>query len=130
VADKGEVIPALLARHVARAANDPEFQRLEETASELLRLRLQTSVSLNEAERRRENESLEKRLSGLARADDGLLDSEREPDTDGKDEKAGNKAKDTRLLAAARIIADEVDLQRNKGKPGALERPNQAAISR
>lgn len=130
VADKGEVIPALLARHVARAANDPEFQRLEETASELQRLRLQTSVSLNEAERRRENESLEKRLSGLARADDGLLDSEREPDTDGKDEKAGNKAKDTRLLAAARIIADEVDLQREKGKPGALERPNQAAINR
>ena len=130
VADLGEMIPALLARHLARAANDPEFQRLGETAAELQRLRLQTSVSLNEAERRRENESLEKRLSGLARTDDGLLDSEREPDTDSKDEKAANKAKDVRLIAAARIIADEADLLGEKGKAAAGQQPTQAAISR
>lgn len=114
VADKSEVIPVLLARHTERAANDPEFQQLAGVAAELQRLRSETSLSLNETERQRDNAALEKKLAGLSRGDDGLLEGERDLAADKSAEKAAEKEKDVRLLAAARIIADEAALVRNK----------------
>ncbi|MCH2218741.1 MAG: carboxy terminal-processing peptidase [Dechloromonas sp.] len=114
VADKSEVIPVLLARHTERAANDPEFQQLAGVAAELQRLRSETSLSLNETERQRDNAALEKKLAGLSRGDDGLLEGERDLAADKSAEKAAAKEKDVRLLAAARIIADEAALARNK----------------
>ena len=114
MADKSEVIPVLLARHTERAANDPEFQQLAGVAAELQRLRSETSLSLNETERQRDNAALEKKLAGLSRGDDGLLEGERDLAADKSAEKAAAKEKDVRLLAAARIIADEAALARNK----------------
>ena len=115
VADKSGIIPVLLARHTQRAANDPEFQQLSGAATELQRLRAETSLSLNAVERKRDNAELEKKLAGLSRADDGLLDGERDVAADRSAEKAAEKEKDVRLQAAARIIADEAALAGNKG---------------
>jgi carboxyl-terminal processing protease len=113
-------LPEMKRRHDERTANDPEFRKLSEGAAELLRLRQQTSVSLNEAERRRDNQQQEKRLAELGRPDDGLLDSERDVR---KDPKESDPTKDTRLLAAARIVADEAGLL---GTPPASSTPNTA----
>lgn len=129
VADQSEIIPLLQARHAARAANDREFKKLDEAATELQRLRQQKSLSLNETERRRENEAQEKRLAGLSRADDGLLDNERDPDREKADEKAATKVPDIRLLSAARIIADKAALQREARKPATPVTAKQAALS-
>ena len=106
VADTAAVLPELQARHDARIANDAEFQRLQKLAAEIRRLREQKTLSLNEAERKRDNERLEKEFADLGANDDGLLDGERP--IDGKPE--ADKSKDIRLIEAARIIADEAAL--------------------
>lgn len=103
VADLGERLPELRRRHEQRAAEDPAFHKLGESAAELLRLRQQTSVSLNEAQRRLDNERQEKRLADQGQADDGLLDNERELP---KESREADPKNDVRLLAAARIVAD------------------------
>lgn len=103
----GETLPEVKRRHEARAANDPAFLKLTDSAAELLRIRQQTSISLNEAERRRDNERQEKLLADAGRPDDGLLDSERD-EKFVREEAATDK--DIRLLEAARIVADEAAL--------------------
>jgi carboxyl-terminal processing protease len=107
IADLGEVLPEAKRRHDERAANDPAFRKLSESAAEQLRLSQQTSVSLNEVARRKENEGQEKRLADLGKPDDGLLENEREFRHDPKET---DPSKDVRLLEAARIIADEAKL--------------------
>lgn len=97
------LLPELQRRHDSRSAADPAFRKMAESAAEVLRLRRQTSVSLNEAERRREKEEQDKRLADLGRPDDGLLESEREFR---KEEKDSDPQKDARLVAAAAIVAD------------------------
>ncbi|MCG2577919.1 carboxy terminal-processing peptidase [Dechloromonas sp. XY25] len=129
VADLGDIIPQLQARHAAWAANDPDFKKLAEVATELQRLRQLKSLSLNETERRRETEAQEKRFAGIARVDDGLLDSERDPEREKADEKAADKVKDIRLRGAAHIVADEVNLLRENARPAVQQRASQAALS-
>ena len=103
----GETLPEVKRRHETRAANDPAFRKLADSAAELLRIRQQTSVSLNETERRRDNERQEKLLDDAGRPDDGLLDSERDEKIVRKE---ADSSKDIRLLEAARIVADEAAL--------------------
>jgi len=117
IGDLGEVLPEAKHRHDERAANDPAFRKLTESAAEQLRLSQQTSVSLNEVERRRENERQEKRLADLGKPDDGLLENEREFRHDPKEV---DPSKDVRLLEAARIIADEAKLLARRSAGGSL----------
>jgi carboxyl-terminal processing protease len=118
--------PILLARHQARVRNDLDFQLLREDLAELERWRTTNQVSLNEAERRKENEAQQTRQRSrserrntaqgvgasaapgadtFAVTDSGLLDDE-EP----LPAPAGRKARDFFLIEAARIVGDEVDL--------------------
>jgi carboxyl-terminal processing protease len=106
-ANIGETLPEVKRRHEQRAANDPAFRKLAESSAELLRLRQQTSISLNETERRSENERQDKLLAEGGRPDDGLLESERDEKFVRKEPDA---SKDIRLLEAARIVADEAAL--------------------
>jgi len=103
----GETLPEVKRRHEARAANDPAFRKLADSAAELLRIRQQISVSLNETERRHDNERQEKLLADAGRPDDGLLDSERDEKNVSKE---ADSSADIRLLEAARIVADEAAL--------------------
>jgi len=114
--DIGETLPEVKRRHEQRAANDPAFRKLAESSAELLRLRQQASISLNEAERRRENQRQEKLMAEGGKPDDGLLENERDEKFVRKEPDA---AKDIRLLEAARIIADQAALVARRPPGGA-----------
>ena len=71
--DLKELIGPLQKRHEARIAKDKEFQFLQEDISEVLRLRKENAISLNEAVRRKERDAQdaraklrEARLAGVA----------------------------------------------------------------
>jgi carboxyl-terminal processing protease len=113
--DIGDTLPEVMRRHEQRAANDPAFRKLAESSAELLRLRQQTNISLNEIERRRENQRQEKLLLEGGRPDDGLQENERDEKIVHKEPDA---AKDIRLLEAARIVADEAALVARRPRSG------------
>lgn len=116
-----EVVPALQSRHQARIAKDKSFQALLDDVAEVKRLRETRSISLNEAERRKEKDAREARLKArekidgkdkLAAAlrDDGLQTGERSLAADLAAEKARKDVKDVLLDEAARIVADEAEI--------------------
>ncbi|HQX05272.1 MAG TPA: carboxy terminal-processing peptidase, partial [Zoogloea sp.] len=116
-----DLVPALQSRHQARVAKDKSFQALLDDVAEFKRLRENRSISLNEAERRKEKEVREARLKArekidgkdkLAAAlrDDGLQMGERSLAADLAAEKARKDVKDVLLDEAARIVADEAEL--------------------
>jgi len=116
-----EVVPALQSRHQARIAKDKSFQALLDDVAEVKRLRETRTISLNEAERRKEKEVREARLKArekidgkdkLAAAlrDDGLQTGERSLAADLAAEKARKDVKDVLLDEAARIVADEAEI--------------------
>jgi carboxyl-terminal processing protease len=112
------LIPQLQSRHDARVVKDPDFQRFVEDAAELKAQREKRVISLNETERRNEQEALANRLKkrgeasdGLMRSeDDGLQANERSLSADIAIENARKNAKDVLRTEAASIVADEGDL--------------------
>ncbi len=117
--DVKALLPELQSRHNARAENDPEFQRFVEDVAELKSQRDKTSISLNEAERRKELTARENRMKARKQAgdgvdpaqDDGLQSNERSLSADIALENARKNAKDVLLNEAGAILADQADLQ-------------------
>ncbi|MBS0346003.1 MAG: carboxy terminal-processing peptidase [Proteobacteria bacterium] len=115
-----DVIPTLQNRYQSRIAADKEFQSLLDDIADVRRQRESKSISLNEADRRKEKDVRENRLKQrekgdlkgklAALRDDGLQSGERSLAADLAAEKARKDVKDVLLDEAARIVADEVDL--------------------
>lgn len=109
------LLPKLQSRHEARVDSDPDFQRLLKDIADLKAQREKGTVSLNEAERRKEQAERESRRKARAQAgdvddtggDDGLNANERSLSADIAIENARKNAKDVLLNEAAAILADE-----------------------
>lgn len=116
--DVTAMLPELLSRHDARVKNDPDYKSLLEDIADLKAQREKGTISLNEAERRKELAAREARLKSRAAvtggddpdADDGLQSNERSLSADLAIENARKKAKDVLLTEAAAIVSDEADL--------------------
>jgi len=146
--DFNSLQPLLLARHEARVKNDKDFKFLQEDIAEFKLRRKKNLISLNEAERRKERDAQEARLSSRearkkggksvqegvagqesasenspARRDDGLQADERTLASELKIEKARKNAKDVFLNEAAPILSDEVGLLKNSPRLAARSRP-------
>ena len=112
------LLPALLTLHEARVKKENDFQRLQEDLAESKLRRDRKQVSLNEAERRKEQDEQESRHSSResredaatngALRDDGLEAGERNLAKDLAAEKVRKNAKDVLLNEAVRILSDEV----------------------
>lgn len=130
------VLPALLALHEVRVKKDNDFQYLQEDIAESKLQRKKNLVSLNEAERRKERNAQEVRLTsreslrdagknapgevvveeissgkGTALRDDGLQAGERNLASELAAEKARKNAKDVLLNEAVHILSDEVSVR-------------------
>jgi len=109
------LLPKLQSRHDVRVESDPDFQRLLKDIAEVKAQREKGEISLNEAERRKEQTDREKRRKSRALAgdgddtggDDGLNANERSLSADIAIENARKNAKDVLLNEAAAILADE-----------------------
>ena len=112
------LLPVLLTLHQARVKNDKDFQRLQEDLAEFKLRRNSNVVSLNEAERRKERDSLEARnasresreeaATSRVLRDDGLDAGERNLVNELAVEKARKNAKDVLLNEAVHVLSDEV----------------------
>ncbi len=136
--DLTSVVPILKAEHEARVSKDKDFQYLSEELAEANEQRKKNSISLNEAERRKEREDQESRIKRHAsskaasskdiaeRQDDGLQSNERNLDSDLAFEKAQKDSKDVLLNEAVHILSDEVSLLQKNGKlaVSALPKPS------
>lgn len=128
-----DVLPILVAQHQLRVKNERDFQYLQEDIAEFNLLRKKNAISLNEAERRKEKETMETKFAArkltkssvrnptkeqvrdaLARTkDDGLLAGERDLTSELAAEKARKNDKDVILMEAANILGDEVELRKS-----------------
>ena len=138
VGDLKEVLPVLRALHETRVKNDKEFQDLKEDIAELALQRRKKSVSLNEAERRKERNAREAKLkareqrserhagsdrsaagkqrpktTGSTVGDDGLQPSERNLAVELAAEDARKDARDVLLNEAVNILGDELVVLRS-----------------
>jgi carboxyl-terminal processing protease len=127
------LLPGLRKRHDARIATDKDFRVLERELAEVKGQREKREVSLNEAERRKEERELEAKMQpllvkeqrgGRAKSarestatayamiprDAGLQPGERKLADELAEEKARKNAKDIWLEEAARIAGDEAML--------------------
>jgi carboxyl-terminal processing protease len=141
-------LPILLTRHTARVKKDQDFQYLQEDIDESRLLRKKNMVSLNEAERRKEWNAQEARLTsresrrdtdkttkedaqgkelatgkGRAFRDDGLQADERNLAKELAAEKERKNAKDVFLNEAINILGDEVDALKTSAKFVARVKP-------
>ncbi|WP_429810360.1 carboxy terminal-processing peptidase [Ensifer sp. B1-9] len=113
------LLPKLQSRHDARVESNPDFQRLLKDIADMKAQRDKGTISLNEAERRKEMTARENRFKSRAQAsdgddageDDGLNANERSLSAELAIENARKNAKDVLLDEAAAILADEADLQ-------------------
>lgn len=126
VGDLKNKIPVLLALHENRVRHDKDFQYLIEDISQARQLRKQNTISLNEADRRKERDAQEKRLvtrwagAGKSadrsvnheRQDDGLQANERNLIKELAAEKTRKLAKDVLLNEAVNILGDEAAMKR------------------
>jgi carboxyl-terminal processing protease len=133
--DVQELLAPLQKRHEARVALDQDFQYLKEDLAEVRKLREKNAISLNEAERRKERDTLEARAKlreerqanspatskaakaaaqakAAMRQDDGLQAGERDLAAELAAEKAAKDAKDVFLNEAAHILSDAVGMLR------------------
>jgi carboxyl-terminal processing protease len=127
--DLKELLPILRMRHDARVSKDPDFKFLTDDVAYLKLQREKTTVSLNEAERRKQLDEIEARAklrkqhletaaskgTGTGDAavkdrtrDDGLTFSERSLTDQLAAEKAAKDEKDIYLNEAVKIMADKV----------------------
>lgn len=131
-ASPNAVLPELQQRHDLRVAKDKDYQNLLEDIADLDRRRKETSVSLNEAERRKERDALEARLKSRQAESGGgdqkpaqntaansAADPDGELDEEGDDaqDKQKKKPKDALLYEAAYALGDEVDIQKARTGP-------------
>jgi carboxyl-terminal processing protease len=133
VGDLTSIVPKLIANHNKRISQDKDFQYLREDVAELNTLRKKNLISLNEAERRKERETLEAReklREGIkgenepekiiskpnnhALQDDGMQPNERNLKADLAIENANKNAKDILLNEAVHILSDEATLLKDK----------------
>jgi carboxyl-terminal processing protease len=118
------LVPQLQSRHDARVKDDRDFQQFVEDAAEVKSEREKTVISLNEAERRKEQAAMAARLKARAELDDGLVRgeddglqaNERSLTADLALENARKNAKDVLRTEAASIVADELALQQGAPK--------------
>ena len=116
----GSVLPELQRRHDTRIQSDKAFKELQDDVAEALRLKAARSLSLVEAERRKEKDAREARLrarsthDAAALRDDGLQSGERSLNAELDSEKALKGRKDTPLDEAVHIVADAATLQAAK----------------
>jgi len=135
VGDFKRLVPILLTHHQDRVRNDRGFQFLQEDVAEFNQQRKTSQVSLNEAERRKERDTLEARRrarealknagSGIsatvvgkepvpakksALVDDGLQADERNLAAELAAEAAHKADRDVLLDEAVHIVSDEVGL--------------------
>jgi len=134
VADLSEVIPVLQSRHDKRVGSDKDFRYLQEDITELAALRTKHALSLNEKERRSEQESRESRLknrrdNGASSSEDRLALNDEQDDGSKKNDKK-KTAKDLLLEETARIIGDEVDLLRSRADLAARALPDLSSVAR
>ncbi len=125
--DLTDLLPILQAKHEQRIAKDLDFRFIKEDIGEFVRQKSKKTLSLNEAERRKDRIQLQaklkdrERLRNLAMSDgtkklkddlqdDGLQANERSLSSELAAEKAGKAAKDVFLVEAAHILADELNL--------------------
>jgi len=109
-------IPALQARHEARVKNDLDFIALRQEIAETKRQQERHQVSLNESDRRREQEAARK--SGTKVEDDGLQASERTLASELAAEAVRKGNKDVLLTEAVNILSDEVELAKQQDGAG------------
>ena len=105
-------IPTLQARHDARVKNDQDYIALLQEIAEIKRQRERHQVSLNERDRRHEQEAAQKRK---LKVDDGLQAGERTLASELATEGARKASKDVLLGEAVNILGDEVELLRQVG---------------
>ncbi len=115
--DMASLLPQLLERHETRVKKDADFQRFVEDIAALKAQREKGTISLNEAERRKEQANMAERLKARQEADgsepqedDGLQSNERSLSADLAMEAARKNAKDVLRTEAAAIIADQAAL--------------------
>lgn len=107
-----DILPELQRRHEARTRDDKSFRELQEDVAEVVRIKEMRSLSLVEAERKKEKEAREARLKARkgedaeALSDDGLQSGERSLKAELASEKALKDRKDFLLEETARIVAD------------------------
>lgn len=140
-------LPTLLARHTARVKADKDFQYLQEDFIELKVQQKKNTISLNEAERRREQQAREARLAareprntvaagkenvagkppapraGIAFRDDGLQAGERNIVSELAAEKERKNARDFYLLEAAQILGDATRMQNSRNTLASQVKP-------
>jgi len=125
------LLPVLLALHDARVRKDKDFQCLQEDITEARLQRKKGLLSLNEAERRKEQAAEEDRVKscetrkgasneyasdkGTPLRDDGLQPGERNLANELVAEKARKDAKDILLNEAVNILGDEVEVMKTGG---------------
>jgi carboxyl-terminal processing protease len=113
----------LESRHEARIKDDKDYQRFVEDAAELKAQREKKTISLNEAERRKEMAAVAAKLKARQEAgvvvpelDDGLQANERSLSANLALENARKNAKDVLQTEAAAIVADMADILPGKDK--------------
>ena len=111
-------IATLRARHTIRVKNDIDFIALQREIAEQKRRSEQPQVSLNEAERRREQEVARK--SGVKVEEDGLQANERKLTSELAAEEVRKGSKDVLLAEAVNVLGDEVELLKQEGGAGQL----------
>jgi carboxyl-terminal processing protease len=141
--DLTDIVPILQTRHDVRIKNDKEFQYLEEDIALFKAERKKNSISLNEADRRKERDVQEARIKAHEKAtessktaaeklaaaktdairDDGLQANERTLSMEIAAEKAAKETKDVLLNEAVHILSDEVELLKTDTKLAARVLP-------
>ncbi len=122
--DVKRLLPALVELHQARVRKDKAFRYLEEDIAASRQLRKANRISLNEAERRKEQAVQEARLASRDQAgkapangngsparDDGLQPGERSLASELAAEKARENEKDVLLIEAVMVLGDVARLQ-------------------
>jgi len=151
--DLKQLRPILQTRHEARAKNDKDLQYLQEDIAEFKQQRKKNLISLNEAERRKERDAQEVRLTSRearraagksgdevaagkeaasetqrALQDDGLQAGERNLANELAAEKVRKNAKDVLLNEAVHVLSDEVSLLKNSARVAARGKPVSSLI--
>lgn len=141
--DLKTLVPLLTLSHDARINKDKDFQYLMQDIADFNTQRKNNLISLNEAERRKEREVQEARLSSreknsnadiksntstnasknAALQDDGLQSNERNLDSDLAMEKVRKNNKDILLNESANILSDELGLLKTNAKLAASVLP-------
>jgi carboxyl-terminal processing protease len=134
-----EDLPILQKQHLARVRVDKDFRYLEEDISELKLQQKRNQVSLNEAERRREQQARESRVAtreahqrdttamgpggGRSTRDDGLQPDERNLASELAAEKERKNARDYFLIEASQILGDAVTLRKSRSTLAGQPKP-------